>query len=288
MLRVAAARGHATRMDNFVAQRQRLRVLFDVFLSPELTTVLLPLARPALRLGTGDGAHARLGGTPLLPPGEPWPTWEGRSLAFLGAIDFTGLARFGGIPGLPSSGNAAFYYTDEIPRPWGDKAAQRNGWRVFSGDLRETSPPPDAAIYPQAVLSATPFLSLPSPQEAVARRMDTIYSGLLPVYEQLHAAWTRHTWPDDMPVHQLGGWPTLIQRPIGPDCLYASTGRTLDSVKPPSLTPEEQRAVEEWRLLLQLDSDDRLGWYWGDPGRVYFCSRRDDPLERAWLTLQAA
>jgi hypothetical protein len=272
-------------MDYFSAHFRRLRVLLDAFLAPEITAVLLPLVRPALKLGTGDGVPVRLGGAPLLPPDEPWPEWNGRPLGFLGAIDFAAFACFGKIPGLPAS-TAAFYYATETPRPWGDEAAQRDGWRVFTGTLQTATP--KTTPYPETTLAASPFLSLPSPQEPAVQRVETIYSGILPVYTQLHAAWTRHTWPDNAPLHQLGGWPALVQRPVGPDCLYASTGRALDSPKPPSLTPEERRTAEEWRLLLQLDSDPRLGWYWGDPGRVYFCNRENTPLEETWLTLQAA
>lgn len=275
-------------MDDLIAHFRRLRLLLEAFLSPEITAVLLPLAKPALRLGAGDGVPVHLGGAPLLPPGEMWPEWNGRPLDFLGVIDFADLAGFGKIPGIPATGTTAFYYATEIPRPWGNEPAHRDGWRVFTGTLREATPPPKTTTPPKTTLNATPFLSLPSPQEPAVQRLENIYSGVLPVYVQLHAAWTRHTWPDDTPAHQLGGWPALVQRPLGPDCLYASTGRTLTSLQSPALTPDEQRTVEEWQLLLQLDSDPRLGWYWGDPGRVYFCNRQNTPLEETWLSLQAA
>ncbi|MFI0409613.1 DUF1963 domain-containing protein [Actinomadura sp. 3N508] len=275
-------------MDHFAAQYRRLRSLLAVFLPPEITAALIPLARRALRLGSGGEVPVHLGGAPLLPPGATWPEWNGRPLGFLGAIDFAALTRFGDIPGIPSSGRAAFYYATETPRPWGDQAAQRDGWRIYTGDLGETTPPPGASTYPRIRLSAAPFLSLPSPQEMSMRRLEATYNGFLTVYEQLHAVWSQYASRDEATAHQLGGWPALVQRPVGPDCLYASTGRPLDFLSPPPLTLDEQRAVEEWRLLLQLDSDDRLGWYWGDPGRVYFCARPDDPLEQSWLTLQAA
>ncbi|TYK48307.1 DUF1963 domain-containing protein [Actinomadura decatromicini] len=274
-------------MDDFAAQYQRLRSLLAAFLLPEFTAALLPLIRPALRLGAGGGVPVHLGGTPLLPPGAPWPRWNGRPLDFLGAIDFADLAGFGDIRGLPTSGRAAFYYATATPRPWGDEASQRDGWRVLSGDLRPAAPPSDALTFRRTHLYAAPFLSLPSPQELPMRRLEATCRGFLPVYEQLHAAWSRYAWPDGMPAHQLGGWPTLVQRPLGPDCLYASAGRPLDSPKPPPLSPDEEGAVDDWRLLLQLDSDQRLGWYWGDPGRVYFSARPNVPLEESWLSLQA-
>ncbi|MUN41947.1 DUF1963 domain-containing protein [Actinomadura litoris] len=274
-------------MDQLEAQLQRLRALFGLFFEPEVVAALLPLTRPALRLGAESAVGVRLGGAPLLPAGERWPEWEGRPLDFLGAIDFAGLAVLGEIPGLPATGTAAFYYASEAPRPWGDSAGQRDGWRIFTGHLRETAAPSGASTYPRCRLGAAPYISLPSPQEPVVRRLERIYSGVVAVYEQLYAAWSQHSWPDERPVHQLGGWPALVQRPVGPDCMYASSGRDLDSFKPVALSPEEESAAAEWRLLLQLDSDHRLGWFWGDPGRVYFCGRQNEPLERTWLTVQA-
>lgn len=271
-------------MDHFTAQRKRLRSLFGVFFAPEVTGAVLPLIRPALRLGAEGPVTVHLGGPPLLPPGQAWPVWNERPLDFLGAIDFAELAALGPIPGLPAEGTAAFYYATEIPRPWGDQPGQREGWRVFTGDLREAEPPSGTSSYPRCPVAAAPFLSLPSPQEPHVRRLEGIYSGILPVYEQLYVAWTQYAWPDDLPVHQLGGWPALVQRPVGPDCLFASTGRVPETEE---LSVDDHAAAEEWRLLLQLDSDDRLGWYWGDPGRVYFCARESDPLEQSWLTLQA-
>ena len=49
--------------------------------------------------------------------------------------------------------------------------------------------------------------------------------------------------------------------------------------------------ASDWQLLLQIDSDEeRLGWMWGDVGRVYFWIRRQDlasaDFEGAWAVLQ--
>ncbi|MFI0354022.1 DUF1963 domain-containing protein [Actinomadura sp. 9N407] len=264
-------------MDHFEVQHRRLRSLFGVFFAPEVTGALLPLARPALRLTAGAEGTVRFGGTPLLPPGESWPSWQGRPLDYLGSVDF-GLVPE--VPGLPPKGTAAFYYTAGPPRPWGDDPDHRGAWRVFTGDLQKT----DAPALPERTLDAEPFLSLPAPQEPLLNRIEGLYSGTLAVYEQLHAAWQQHVWPDATPVHQLGGWPALVQRPVGTDCHRASTGLEGDA----SFTIDEQVAVnEEWRLLLQLDSDDGLGWHWGDPGRLYFCTHLDSAPETAWMTLQA-
>lgn len=64
----------------------------------------------------------------------------------------------------------------------------------------------------------------------------------------------------------------------------ASTGDDAASVE------TLQQDVARWRLLLQLDSDDEVGWMGGDAGRLYFSIRDDDRevrrFERSWLFLQ--
>ncbi len=52
------------------------------------------------------------------------------------------------------------------------------------------------------------------------------------------------------------------------------------------------RGVDEWLLLLQLDSDDNAGTMWGDAGMLYFWIRKADlaasRFERTWMTWQCA
>jgi uncharacterized protein YwqG len=46
--------------------------------------------------------------------------------------------------------------------------------------------------------------------------------------------------------------------------------------KGPRVALLEPGAVD-WQLLLQIDSDEyRLGWVWGDAGRLYFWARNQE------------
>ena len=52
-----------------------------------------------------------------------------------------------------------------------------------------------------------------------------------------------------------------------------------------------EKAAADWKLLLQIDSDEkRLGWMWGDAGRVYFWARQQEieagDFDGAWAILQ--
>ena len=267
-------------MDWFVTQRDQLREMFRAFFSVAITEAIMSLARPALRLSTGPAeARSRLGGPPVLPAGTPWPTWGDRMLDFVGLIDFGELARALWLPELPGAGSAAFYYATELPRPWGDDPAQIAGWRVFP----DAGVPAGPAILPEVGLGASPFISLPSPHEPVLRQFGAGVAAFAETYPELYASWARFTWGDE-PRHQTGGWPVVVQRAVWRDCALAAAGHQLDAMAPPT-------AAADWRLLLQLDSDDRLGWRWGETGCVYFSARAADvrcgALDRSWLILQA-
>jgi uncharacterized protein YwqG len=54
---------------------------------------------------------------------------------------------------------------------------------------------------------------------------------------------------------------------------------------------EEQLArAAEWQLVLQIDSDIRVGMEWGDAGRLYLCTREHDlaasRFDRCWIVMQ--
>jgi uncharacterized protein YwqG len=92
--------------------------------------------------------------------------------------------------------------------------------------------------------------------------------------------------------HSFGGWPNLIQAPMELECQLVTHGIYVggpEAYADPRAAGLSRGAVD-WRLLLQLDSDDGLNWMWGDAGMLYFSCREQDMAEgkfdRSWTILQ--
>jgi uncharacterized protein YwqG len=88
------------------------------------------------------------------------------------------------------------------------------------------------------------------------------------------------------------GWPDLIQGPMQLECQLASNGVYVGNpwgYRDPQV--QQLRAGErDWLLLLQIDTDDEVGWMWGDVGRIYYWIREDDlhggRFDKVWLAFQ--
>jgi uncharacterized protein YwqG len=266
-------------------QRAQLVSLATDWLGEQDALRLSALARPALGLVTSAaaGGLTRLGGAPLLPPGARWPSWRDVPLAFLGVVDLSDLA--GLEPWIPTSGLVNFFY-DLEKQPWGFDPQDSAGWRVIACPARdavEWGPPEGVIPFPSRPVRLEPLLTIPdSEEDALSGIREQDPERLWEFYE----AW-RHRRDPDLPRHQIGGWPELIQPPFWEDCELASNGiyagdRLLSQVNAQSAS---------WRLLLQLDSDDSLEWAWCDGGRLYFSLRDSDAaqgrFDRSWLTLQS-
>jgi len=258
-----------------------------------LAAAIQARSQPSLRLITGKaGAQAvgRLGGRPNLPKDIPWPVWlDEQPLSFIAQLDLATLPPVRGLP-LPRSGSLFFFY-DAVTQPWGfdpkDKGCAK---AVYSRSALAAHPPrvphrdlDEEARFKGMALNATPEISLPSANSGFLRELHA-------TKEELEAYWKLMD-PLKGPVYRMGGHADQIQRDL---CLEAQLvtngiycdGGGFDRGRKKGL----DAGAVDWRLLLQVDSEQRTGMYWGDSGRLYFMIHKDDLRHRrfdnVWLILQ--
>ncbi len=91
--------------------------------------------------------------------------------------------------------------------------------------------------------------------------------------------------------HHLFGYDFPMQGEMQLQCELASKGLDIDLSKYENTRRKElENEANNWKLLLQLDTDDNPGWMWGDAGKLYFWIREEDlksnNFENVWMVSQ--
>ncbi|MBN1346744.1 MAG: DUF1963 domain-containing protein [Phycisphaerae bacterium] len=257
---------------------------------------------------------SKLGGRPDLLPGIEWPTWKQGPLDFLAQFYLPDLARFGDEEDeFLKSGWLLFFY-DSMSDAWGAEAEERGSWRVIfqDGDAslleRKSFPasPTDtteesrerAAGYAPCAVELTEEMKLPHLDSLFVRALDlteaeaTAYMKLTAQPVLLGERTDEEADSDPSGGHRLFGHPDIIQDDMQFDCELIARGmrrEDMGDLPDDELTDFLTRAIQ-WRLLLQLDSDNNMGAMWGDMGALYFWIPEDQMLERnyedVWMMLQ--
>ena len=271
-------------------------------ITPEATRKLTSLAQPAVRLSSrvlGDDGESpvgasRLGGIPDVSPGFVWPLWKDRPLAFLAQLDLSAFASYPFCSVLPRKGVLSFFY-DPDQETWGFDPGDRGSWLVhYEPDpqvLARAVPPATVAIHPTCALETSEVESLPSVDSPAV-----VALGL--TAEERNVLWDvrEHVeqQSDAKADHQLLGLASPIQGDMQLECQLASNGVYCgDATGYASARARELEAgARDWRLLLQIDSDDDAEMMWGDCGRLYFWITEDALRRRAfaesWMVLQCS
>lgn len=248
-------------------------------------------AAPGVRLTGGGSGRSQIGGLPDLGSGFSWPVWNGRGLAFLAQIDLAELRAAEGPEWLPDRGLLFFFYEPE-EGGWGFSPDDRGSFAVLydpAGRPAESRTPTDAAPepFPAQTVAMQPHLSLPTPERPGIDTGDLPDADLDAIDALLAES------EGDEPLHQIGGWPHPIQNDdMELECQLASNGVDCGGID--AFASGEAKALApgatEWRLLLQLDSDDDSDMMWGDSGILYFWIREADAragdFSKAWMILQ--
>lgn len=235
-----------------------------------------------------------LGGKPLISSSINWPKKNDKPLGFIAQLDLGELNKQHAIDWLPNSGRLLFFYDFE-EWPWGFDPEDRGGWAVIyengTGELYGQDLPPDLNeeyIAPTVkYVTAEKFISYPDPQ-----RLDFEEIGLSEDDEDDYYNFIEKLYGDE-PSHQIGGFPTPIQADcMEEECQLVSGGVNCgDSVGYNSEKAEKLRKKpNDWRMVLQFDSDEDIDAMWGDMGMLYFWVKeseaRNNNFSNAWMVLQ--
>lgn len=272
---------------------QRLPARMQRCLRPSLRIATMPAAVGALAIG-----ESRIGGIPDLPRGFEWPTFDGLPLSFIAQFDLRELQGSELDIPLPTSGNLAFFYDSE-QRTWGFDPKDRGSAVVAyfldpAEDLVRTSPPSTLGgdgCFSACRVEFTPEVTLPS--------FESPFYGERPDREEIDCL---HEFDKAMqnganaPRHRVGGHADCIQAPMERECQLVANGIDLHG---PRLSDDQEEMIErmaadfsDWRLLLQVDTDEHTGMMWGDCGMIYFWICQADlaaeRFDKSWLILQCS
>ncbi|HEU0026994.1 MAG TPA: YwqG family protein [Ktedonobacterales bacterium] len=268
------------------------------------TDVVDRLAQASLRLiatPTPDSAipvsASRLGGLPDLPPEQSWPaTRDGAPMSFVGQIRLQDAHALASGAALPAEGLLSFFY-DASQRTYGADPNDRTGFRVLYFDTAAHAGLAHQAGWPAALPSAARFGACSvafAPELTYAQDLQAEFPErpITPQdQERFEAALTRLApAPSTAPRHRLLGHPDTIQDDMRQECQLAANG-----VADPSAEPQRVAAfmpgANQWRLLLQVDSDARVGMRWASAGMLYFWIREQDlasaRFDNCWVVLQS-
>lgn len=213
-------------------------------------------------------------------------------LAFLGQLSLREINAVAPLPGWPHEGILSFFY--DAAQIWGFDPLDRGHCRImfYPADV-----PLAPAELPKALTNNAKF-----PKRSLQFRREWT----LPTYLELNngepAHWKTEEYRDLIarvnangggPVHRVGGYPQEIQGDMRLECQLVTHGIYCgdSSGYQDPRRAELEKGATDWQLVTQFDSDEgRLGWMWGDMGRVYFWARRQDiaaaDFRNSWAILQ--
>jgi uncharacterized protein YwqG len=247
----------------------------------DVAALAAPLAVPAVHIVKTDApSRSHFGGSPNLPPGIAWPERGGSKLGFLARLSLPEMHAAQRNEWLPDDGALLFFY-DLDKQPWGFDPKDRGGWSVlFVPDL----PAPVAHAHAAAFRRIDVLPSFD--RDAVAALAFSTKES------DLYAGMSEDRYGGE-PRHQVGGYPAPIQGDgMELECQLASNGvycgdeTGFKDARAQSLAA----GAAQWKLLLQMDSDEDLDVMWGDAGTIYYWvqadAARDGRFDNAWLILQ--
>ena len=242
--------------------------------------------------------RSRLGGLPLLPPQYDWPRSKNRPLDFLLQIDLGDTKDLDDSGALPTSGLLTFFY-DLDNQPWGYDPNELDGFRVdlvLSDTLIPTELPSREFALPEHVLTFKSTVTFPhfgSRAYDLLEREAKLTSQESDNYFEFLEVFEKQSYSSEpVPLHRLLGHSANIQGDMQLEAQLVTNGLYCGGPSGYSdlRAKELESGVDDWLLLLQLDSDQSADFMWGDAGMLYYWIRFEDLVSRrfnrTWMTLQ--
>jgi uncharacterized protein YwqG len=265
----------------------RLLKDIDVLAKPSIRLYTLPVDEASLAVGT-----SKVGGLPDLPPDLSWPEFGGLPQSFIAQIRLPEVKPYDTEGALPAKGMLWFFY-DAKQETYGDDPQNRGAWQILfqEGDLtnlkRTSAPaklPAESRFQACSVRFAAEITLSQVPQTEIAN-----YDWSDEELEKYEDLIFQLTPPDQRAFrHRLLGNPDLIQDDMRLQCQLVSHGIT-DEDDPHA--QELKKGAMDWRLLFQVDTDERIGMRWSSTGMLYYwitsTNLQARHFDTAWLVLQA-
>jgi uncharacterized protein YwqG len=254
-----------------------------------------PLLKKELRLflkstdGGIKSGTSKIGGQPELPANWDWPKDQnGKSLSFIGQINFAELSEFN-FDNIPKNGLLSFFYSG-TQEAWGFDPKDKDAFKLvytrepvnlqryyFPSDLDEYS------IFKETGIEFKESVSLPNWEDERVRAV--LNDKEMNAYMDI--------WENGDLINKFLGHSNNIQGQMELECELVTNGLYLGDTSGYNdpRAEELKKNVNDWTLLLQVDSDhEKTGMMWGDSGRLYFWIRTEDlnkdNFDKAWCILQ--
>jgi hypothetical protein len=258
-------------------------------------------ALPAMRLYCTDRKsydfynlpRNTVGGLPLYAASFDWPYWGTTPLTLVAQVDLSQIPNSSNLPAGPREGKLLFFVL-KTNENWFINYEVSVPFKVLHVPTSGKSGV--GSLLPFNMLEERIVKSCPLEMEPMVTCPDSesdFITSLLPKDDDRYSYGERTfdlTYKDSH-YHQLFGHPHALQggdmaKPAGIlpmliDKIPAGFGRAIEDCFP---------NVDDWMLLLQLDSVEDAGIYWGDMGVFYFLIGREDfrngRFDRIWLNHQ--
>lgn len=279
---------------------------------------LQPVLRNTIRLyqkATDENdiaiGQTKIGGKPDLPPEITWVTETNivrttekrflifnsrkeetitKPLSFIAQINLLETSTFDKENLLPKTGMLYFFYSAE-QEVWGFDPKDENKFKViyWNGEFTKLK----RAEFPNTLPEYSRF----KPCSVGIKAEVSLPSYGQEVYEDFADGDDDKYWEHVYNVGNLNkllGYSDNIQNEMELECelvtngLYCGDASGYNDPKAKALEPN----ARNWRLLLQIDSNEENEMMWGDGGRIYFWIKKDDLLNRqfnkSWFILQCS